>query len=240
MSDLLETALVAHGGRERWDRVDHLVVEASITGAMWERKQQAGVLKNVRIDVEAHQPHVEYRPFTGHDLVGVYDQGSVAITDGRGDVLTRRDRARESFAGHTLQTPWDELQLLYFAGYAIWTYLTTPFLFTMKGFTTREISPWEENGETWRRLEVTFPAEVESHSAVQTFYFGPDGLLRRHDYVTDVSGGRLVANYATEPRTFGGLVIPTKRRAYAVGEDNLPLDVPVGVAIDIADVAVRL
>ena len=47
-------------------------------------------------------------------------------------------------------------QLVYFAGYAMWTYLTTPFLFVMDGVATEELQPWHENGETWRRLKVTF------------------------------------------------------------------------------------
>jgi hypothetical protein len=47
---------------------------------------------------------------------------------------------------------------------------------------TKEIEPWQENGETWRRLKVTFPASIATHSAEQTFYFDQEGLLTRHDY----------------------------------------------------------
>jgi hypothetical protein len=31
---------------------------------------------------------------------------------------------RESFKGHAVDTPWTRLQLAYFVGYAMWTYLT--------------------------------------------------------------------------------------------------------------------
>ncbi|MGH8639021.1 MAG: hypothetical protein ACREUZ_17950, partial [Burkholderiales bacterium] len=85
---------------------------------------------------------------------------------------------RDSFADHGLDTPWDRLHLAYFAGYAMWTYLTTPFLFTMDGVSTEELPPWHENGETWRRLKVVFPPDIATHSTVQTFYVGSDGLLR--------------------------------------------------------------
>jgi hypothetical protein len=40
----------------------------------------------------------------------------------------------------------------------------------------------EREGETWRRLKATFPPEIATHSTVQTFYVGSDGLLKRHDY----------------------------------------------------------
>ena len=32
------------------------------------------------------------------------------------------------------------------------------------------------------------PDSVASHSRVQDFYFGPDFLLRRHDYNVDIAG----------------------------------------------------
>ena len=54
----------------------------------------------------------------------------------------------------------------------MWTYLTTPFLFAMDGMATEELEPWRENGEMWRRLKVTFPQGIATHSTVQTFYVG--------------------------------------------------------------------
>jgi hypothetical protein len=71
----------------------------------------------------------------------------------------------------------------------LWTYLNTPFLYTHDGFTTEEISPIQVEGEIWRRLKVTFPDHVKSHTKVQISCFGPDGLLRRHDYTVDILGG---------------------------------------------------
>jgi hypothetical protein len=43
-------------------------------------------------------------------------------------VVEERANPRASFAGHVLETPWDRIQLAYFRGYAMWTYLTTPFV----------------------------------------------------------------------------------------------------------------
>jgi hypothetical protein len=47
----------------------------------------------------------------------------------------------------------------------------------------------EAGGETWRRLKVTFPDDIKSHIRQQISCFGPDGLLRRHDFTFDVLGG---------------------------------------------------
>jgi hypothetical protein len=74
---------------------------------------------------------------------------------------------------------------------------------------------------------------VHSHSTEQIFYFNASGILQRHDYSVEIMGGTSSANYATEPKEFGGLIFPTKRRVYAIGPDNKPLLERVAVAIDL-------
>jgi hypothetical protein len=37
---------------------------------------------------------------------------------------------------------------------------------------------------------VIFPEEVKSHARERILCFGPDGLLRRHDYAVDISAER--------------------------------------------------
>jgi hypothetical protein len=66
-----------------------------------------------------------------------------------------------------LETPWDPLQRAYFNGYALWTYLTTPFLLTMPGFTVTEIDPVNEDGERWEGLQAHFPDNLASNSRIQ-------------------------------------------------------------------------
>jgi len=86
------------------------------------------------------------------------------------------------------ETPWDRLHLTYFLGYAVWNYLTAPFLFARTGFITRELEAHVEGRETWRVLQVTYPDDVPAHTKVQKLYFGDDFMLRRLDYTTDVLG----------------------------------------------------
>ncbi len=63
---------------------------------------------------------------------------------------------------------WDEPQIAYFVGMATWSCLTEPHLFTHPGVQAHEIEPWRENGQTWRRLAVDFPADIPHHSPRQT------------------------------------------------------------------------
>jgi hypothetical protein len=60
--------------------------------------------------------------------------------------------------------PWDQLHAAYFSGYALWTYLTQPFLYSYPGFLTEEIEPWMESGETWQCRWETSPSVFASHT----------------------------------------------------------------------------
>ncbi|MGN5380770.1 hypothetical protein ACQ4WX_37650 [Streptomyces lasalocidi] len=125
----------------------------------------------------------------------------------------------------------------YFNGYALWTYLTTPFFMIMDGMTVEEKEPWTESPtEHWRHLRVTFPDGIASHSTVQDFYFGDDLLLRRHDYHVDIAGGFAAAQYVTDIEEAGGIKFPTRRRAYLRGPDGRPDHDHVMVSIDLSDV----
>ena len=74
----------------------------------------------------------------------------------------------------------------------------------MDGVSTEELSPWHEDGETWRRLKVTFPPSIATHSTVQTFYIDSEGLLKRHDYDTEVLGDSPAAHYVHDYEQVSG------------------------------------
>lgn len=238
MSDLLELAVTAHGGWDRWQKVKKLTAQVAIGGGLWHLKGWPGALADTSVSIDPHRQHAEYFPFTEVGRRSIFETERVAVVDVNGATVEERTSPRESFNGHTLATPWDMHHLNYFSGYAMWTYLTTPFLFQFPGFQSEEIAPWNEDGDTWRRLKVIFPQDVHSHSTEQTFYFDATGILRRHDYSVDILGGSSSANYATEPKEFGGIIFPTKRRVYAIGQDNKPLLDRVAVSIDFLNIDV--
>jgi hypothetical protein len=125
--------------------------------------------------------------------------------------VEERSDPRAAFAGHVRETPWDRLHLTYFLGYAIWNYLTVPFLFARSEFDVRELDSHVEGRETWRVLEVTYPDNIPAHTKTQQLYFDSAFMLKRLDYVTDVLGG-VAAHYCYDPVTVDGLVFPRLRR----------------------------
>jgi hypothetical protein len=86
-------------------------------------------------------------------------------------------------------------------------------------------------------LKVSFPDQFPSHSQEQISYFGPDGLLRRHEYTVDIIGGAPGLNYAAKYRNADGIMVPTERRVYAYNEKKEKIPEPVLVAIDIHHIA---
>ncbi len=134
-----------------------------------------------------------------------------------------------------MHTPWDPLHRAYFNGEALWTYLTTPFLLGMDGVEVEEAEPWVEAGETWRVLRARFPGSIETHSRVQDFFFGPDLLLRRHDYNVNIAGGFAAAQLTSDYIEASGLRLPTRRRAYIRGPDRRPVPEMLMVSIDIGE-----
>jgi hypothetical protein len=140
---------------------------------------------------------------------------------------------RASFAGHTLETPWSDLQLAYFAGCAMWTYLTMPFLLTQDGVESHEVAPWAEQGESWRRLRIRFPATIATHSTEQTLYVGADGLLKRHDYDVEIAGNTPGAHYVSDYVEVQGLMFPTRRRIFPRQPDGHAMAEPLVVSIDL-------
>ena len=235
MNDLLDIAVKAHGGLDRWRRFRSIRVAASITGAIWFVKGQGDVLKDVVLTADTREERLVV-DFPGADKRAIFEPERIIIQRADGSLIAARDQPELSFAGQRRETPWDEIHVIYFVGEALWTYLNTPFLYTQEGFVTEEISSIEVEGEAWRRLQVTFPDRIKSHTRTQISCFGPDGLLRRHDYTVDILGGATGLNYASDYRDVDGIIIPTKRRIYAYEGDYQPVWDPLLVRIDMGEI----
>jgi hypothetical protein len=238
VNDLLESAVAAHGGLDRWNQVKSITVDASITGALGHVKSKGDALKDVRFEVDTTRQLLTM-DFVGQDKRSVFEPLRVVIQRRDGALIDARDDPERSFDGHQLETPWDNIHLAYFSGEALWTYLNTPFLYAWPGFVTEDIAPIEVDGETWRRLKVTFPDHIKSHTRQQISCFGPDGLLRRSDFTIDILGGATGLVYATDYRDVAGIIIPTTRRGYAWQGDYQLVPEPLLVAIDMGEITIR-
>ena len=237
MNDLLTIAVNAHGGLKRWNEIKSIQVAAHITGAIWFMKSQGNYLKDIVMSVDTRKERM-VTDFPGQDKRIRFEAARVVMEKSDGTLIQVRDDPEASFVGQQRETPWDDFHVAYFQGEALWTYLNTPFLYTHEGFVSEEIASIEVVGETWRRLKVTFPDDVKSHTREQISCFGPDGLLRRHDYTVDILGGATGLNYASDYRDVDGIIIPTKRRIYAYEGDYKPVMDPLLVKIDMGEIKV--
>jgi hypothetical protein len=189
-----------------------------------------------RMTVWLHEERSSVSPFGAPDQRTMFTPGSVAIEKLDGKIVAERHIPRDSFAGHQISTPWDAIHRAYFNGYAMWTYLTTPFLLAMDGVRIEEAEPWREGAETWRVLRAYFPGSIETHSGIQDFFFGEDLRLRRHDYSVNIAGGFAAAQLTSDYVVANGIHLPTKRRAYTRGSDRQAILEMLMVSIDISEV----
>jgi len=135
-----------------------------------------------------------------------------------------------------LSTPWSDLQLAFFVGCAMWTYLNVPFVLAWPGVESEEAGCWREHGESWQRLIVHYPEELEVFSKTQTIYLGEDGLLRRMDYDIEIAGNTPGAHYVGDYVEVAGIRFPTQRRIYPRQADGSSLNEPLVVSIDLGGI----
>lgn len=201
-------------------------------------------LADYRLTVETDRQHAVLEPFPQAGLRGVLDQGEVRIEATDGELRERRVRPREMFfrrSGLRRNLPWEALDSTYFAGYAMWNYLVNPLLLLRDDVAVSEGPEWSGEGERWRRLDVRFPAGLDTHSPEQSFFYDDAGRQVRHDYYTaEVIAGRAhAAHYCGEHRTFDGLLFPTRRRVLPRRRDLRSRPFPVLVSVDLLSVEVE-
>lgn len=232
MNPLLAQSIEAHGGMARWTSFSTLRAHLSQGGLLWPLKGKAGMLDEVDIEIQLHRPWTSHHPFGHAQRRSAVTPERAAIEQLDGTLVEQLPGPRASFAGHQLDTPWSDAQLAYFVGYAIWNYFTMPFTLAMPGFDVAELAPWQEDGQTLRRLQVSFPPALATHSPRQTFYFSEDGLLRRHDYEVDISGGAPAVHYLSGHQTVQGITVATRHRIYVRDADGGHQPEPLVVSID--------
>jgi hypothetical protein len=238
MSTLLATIISAHGGLERWRDVRSIDVDLNFSGGLLDLKGFPGHHRP-RLTVDVLEPRTVMQGLGGDpDDRWIFTPSRVWIERRDGSIVEARTDPRASFAGHVRETPWDRLHLTYFFGYAMWNYLTAPFLFARPGFETCELERHSEAGETWRVLEVTYPDDIPAHTKVQKLYFDDGFMAKRLDYVTDVLGG-VAAHYCYDPVTFDGIVIPTLRRVVRRTPERPLISGRTSFVLDYVDVRVR-
>ena len=192
--------ITAHGGLDRWNAVRSVDVTFNFSGGLLDLKGFPGHHRPTA-SVDVKQPRVVLQRLGGDpDDRWIFTRDRVWIERRDGWSVEERSDPRAAFAGHVRETPWDGLHLTYFLGYALWNYLTAPFLFAWQGFNYQELGPHVEGRETWHVLEVTYPDNIPAHTKTQKLYFDDAFMLKRWDYETDVLGG-VAAHHCYDPVT---------------------------------------
>jgi hypothetical protein len=197
---LLEQSIEAHGGLDRWHSRDAVRLRVSSGGPAFAMKGQGAAVRGLRAEIATTGQRVTFDDYPEAGARGVFDGGAVRIE--------RDGEAVESRAGGRRRVRWDALDMLAFAGAALWTYISVPYVLAEDAYEVEELPG--------RRLRVRFPPDVHTHCPVQTFHLDERGLIIRHDY-TALGFGRwaraahLCRWHATIDR---GIVNATQRRVH--------------------------
>ena len=184
----LESAVQRHGGWDAWRSLRaHTVQPKSLSGMLpWLKGHGRTFELPSRAEIDPHAARALFHDYPAPGATGVFERGSVALTDASGAVVTSIANARDTFRGWRKWRRWTPADALYFFGYALTHYHGLPF--TLGQGQPRGTHRVRHQGRTLTGIEVELPADLHTHSRRQTFYFEEDGLLRRHDYVADIAG----------------------------------------------------
>lgn len=239
MNDLVEESIKAHGGLDAWRALHGFSGHLSGGGMLFTGVGHPDGVRDLNFSGLCHQAQISQWPIGTSRLRSLVEPAHEALVDDAGRTVEERSDPRHGFPLDPRRrwASWDDLNFAYFAGYAIWTYLTEPFIWTWPGVESEQIAPAEGgHGETLRRLRVRYPASIATHSTEETFYFSDEGLIVRVDYAADVLGGGLrAAHFALDHRRVSGrLIMPTRRLVYArLPDDTFDVDkVVVDLTVD--------
>jgi hypothetical protein len=229
---LAKKMINGHGGLARWEQAESVEFRLRGGGLLLAAKRQRGKMNDVAVSVPTTGQKTLMTPYPAPGKRGIFDSGRVRIETDDGRVVVEREDPRALFRRMSRQLRWDDLDLLYFSGYALWNYISVPFVLLRDGYRL------EQGNESM--FEVTFPDSVHTHCKTQRFVLDEKGLLQRHLYTAEPVGrwARSV-HVASGHREFDGLVFPTKRRVYPRGLFGVRVPFPVLVSIDASEFKLR-
>lgn len=222
---LLDDALAASGGVDRWHQMTRFTAHISIDGLLIGR---AGRLRDVVAEGSTSTQSLRFTGFIRPDQCASYTPDRVTIERLDGSELATRLHPGEHFPGEANHPAWDDLDLVYFCGFTLWSCITMPFVLLHPGVELEELPDWLERGQVSRRLRAVFPPDIVTHAREQLFYFDDVGLQRRMDYAG-------VVHHVWAHQPFSDITIPTLRRSLSCQPDGAVLSKPVLADIEIFD-----
>jgi hypothetical protein len=233
--DLLEKALRASGGMDIWRLTRRFTLHVSITGSLCATKCSSAHLKELVIEGSTQSQDLAFTGFARTDQRAFYRPDWVALEGQDGRRLKERHGSPQELRSELQSMTWDELQLAYYCGYLIWNHIATPFILADPDFESKELRRPGARGERLRRLGVVFPARIVTHASAQTFYFDPEGFLRRLDYRPAHDDHAQIAQMYSGHQRFSGILVPTLCRLLKIGADGVPVAKPSVLDVEIFD-----
>ncbi len=232
-------AIEAHGGMENWNPVKEIKFKVRTTGAALASRLRPFGFGTTFVSLSVRFPRVTIASFPRKGLRGLFERERVAIERENGTVVKERLDPGKQMGSLRRKLYWDDLDLLFFGGFAFWNYFNLPFILEGSGFVLEEMASEEIEGKILTRLNVIFPEDIPTHSREQVFYFNTEGLLVRHDYTALVFGKwARAAHYSSDFTLSGGLVFPTRRVVYPRTEGGQVIKSVVLVHLEISDIEV--
>jgi hypothetical protein len=215
MEETVAAIIEVHGGKAFWEETETLEAELSASGFLFTAKRRP-LLNHVRVTAWCHEPRFAFHDFPAPGLTGeLLGNDEVRISSQHGEIIARRTTPRSCFTGLRHFFAWDDLDFIYFGGYATWNYLTMPFLLLREGVSCELCEGDLKQTAPGPVLRVTFPPDLPTHCTTQLFRFDRDLRLLNLDYTAEVVGSWAHAIHrCRDYRDFGGLKAPTLRRVY--------------------------
>ncbi len=177
---VLPRIMANNGGRVPWEVHRYLQLRLSFGGLAFALKwNKAGTTtRDILIDISNQK--VTFYDFPSKGKIGTWQSGAVSI-----DTWVRH-KPREYFSHWRRTFYWDDLDLLYFAGYACFNYFVFPYILVNQHCQVMSTQKVTYQNKSLLRLDVEFGSEMPTHSQYQAFYFDAEGRLIRHDYNPEV------------------------------------------------------
>jgi hypothetical protein len=206
-SHLIDAACSFHGGLDAWLNVN------AFQGSFRRLRGAIPMLKGLGVtfhmpstfSVYPHQQRTVFHNFPSVDHETTFDGTTSPVRLLVTSPHEERElpNYRERFRGFAKWRRWSSADAAYFFGYALLTYFSVPFM----------LKDCAILRTTKTSVTVRFPSAFESHCQVQTFWFGSEGMLARHDYTADILGQVFRgAHYSADFKDVQGVKLAQTRR----------------------------
>lgn len=185
---LLDRAIERHGGWSAWTSIQSLPIVPEMLGGLLPAMK--GHRRTFHLPPRAQIfPHEQKAVFQDYPIAGgtgLFQAGAVRLLDADGTERKSSADHRTTFRGLRKWRRWSPMDALYFFGYALTHYQSLPF--SLRDARPLRLRRARVGGLAVDGVEVELPERLATHCRRQTFYFGDDGLLLRHDYVAEIVG----------------------------------------------------